>query len=1064
MSLGLRISQLNDSQREIEGWRALPGGVFEIDDYDLKPPFASFLPGIAGETGAPLWCMYVNRGQAVCSFGYQDKDHSVAEFLSANWAYQLAGLYGFRTFLVEKAGSFYEPFAEHCTDRTSRNRCLCIQHNAVTVIEECASEQWRVVVDYTSISGSPVPALCRTVRVTNLANKPRSIRLADGLPVVVPAGVSDFAMKKLRYIIEALVRVRLHESGVALYAPPSTIDDSAQVADMKEASFYGAWQERDEELRSLPLAVDTQAFFGQGRGLFRPGPFVNDTFDLDTQLTVNRLPSAFALSENTFAPGETLTFVAYSGFATDEALLDSWLHEYAVPGAWRRIQKEAGNLAIRVTEPAMANTASVKLNGYTRQNFLDNLLRGGEPHLFPSRQGPRPVHVYTRRHGDMERDYNSFEVPPHPYSEGSGNFRDILQNRRHETWFYPGIKHLDLVAFINLLQPDGYNPLSLGGYRWQMPEDLDAGELCLIGDHAAREEFARLVQRGFSPGELSLWMIRHGADSGDQQRWLHDFLRQCNTYYQADGDHDGYWCDHWTYLTDMVEAYEGIYPDGMATLFQHSATWFEPKMSVLPRSQRYQWHNGYPRQYGALEPRDHMDRKEPWPESSVAGKLLTLAAVKAVSLDPEGRGLEMEAGRPCWNDAMNGLPGLFGSSTCETAELVRLVRLLNRHLESFGEVILPGPAAYLVRAVAALLRKAESYPWEEAANLRESYRWHAYHQREVETETVDASVLEQLLASIERLGHLGLESARTEAGSPLIHTYFRRGGGETETEKRDVAAPDPRRLPPTPLPLFLEGQVHLMRLARDQKTAREIYTAVKFSPLFDRELRMFLLNENLTGCPKEIGRAHNFTRGSFENESVWLHMSYKFLVEMLRHGLYDEFFDDAQTMLVPFMAPQCYGRSIFENSSFIAASCCPDPAARGRGFVARLTGSTAEFIHIWLMLTVGTPQPFRLSNGELQFQLLPALPASWFASEPRTVFWQGGEESLPANTMACALLGNILLVYHNPDEKDSWGPNGVMPRAMALDGGDWVGSGVLSGKQAQAIRERRIRRLDVMLR
>jgi hypothetical protein len=46
-------------------------------------------------------------------------------------------------------------------------------------------------------------------------------------------------------------------------------------------------------------------------------------------------------------------------------------------------------------------------------------------------------------------------------------------------------------------------------------------------------------------------------------------------------------------------------------------------------------------------------------------------------------GIEMEAGRPGWYDALNGLPGLFGSSMPETYELLRLVNFL---LEKPGRI------------------------------------------------------------------------------------------------------------------------------------------------------------------------------------------------------------------------------------------------------------------------------------------------------------------------------------------------------------------------------------------
>ena len=37
------------------------GGRYLIRDYHLRPPFASFLPGIAGLTGIPVWVFLVNR-------------------------------------------------------------------------------------------------------------------------------------------------------------------------------------------------------------------------------------------------------------------------------------------------------------------------------------------------------------------------------------------------------------------------------------------------------------------------------------------------------------------------------------------------------------------------------------------------------------------------------------------------------------------------------------------------------------------------------------------------------------------------------------------------------------------------------------------------------------------------------------------------------------------------------------------------------------------------------------------------------------------------------------------
>ena len=66
---------------------------FVQEEYGRQPTFSSFLPGIAGPWGIPAWCNYNNRGQAICSFGVQDKDHAILEFTAASTAYQRTALH-----------------------------------------------------------------------------------------------------------------------------------------------------------------------------------------------------------------------------------------------------------------------------------------------------------------------------------------------------------------------------------------------------------------------------------------------------------------------------------------------------------------------------------------------------------------------------------------------------------------------------------------------------------------------------------------------------------------------------------------------------------------------------------------------------------------------------------------------------------------------------------------------------------------------------------------------------------------------------------------------------------
>ncbi|HAE59911.1 MAG TPA: hypothetical protein DCG54_10510, partial [Anaerolineae bacterium] len=81
-----------------------PLGRFILPDFQQARPFSSFLPGIAGTLGIPLWAFYVNRGQAIAGFGVESKDHPIMEFQPANKAYQQTSALGFRTFINLKRG------------------------------------------------------------------------------------------------------------------------------------------------------------------------------------------------------------------------------------------------------------------------------------------------------------------------------------------------------------------------------------------------------------------------------------------------------------------------------------------------------------------------------------------------------------------------------------------------------------------------------------------------------------------------------------------------------------------------------------------------------------------------------------------------------------------------------------------------------------------------------------------------------------------------------------------------------------------------------------------------
>jgi hypothetical protein len=204
-------------------------------------------------------------------------------------------------------------------------------------------------------------------------------------------------------------------------------------------------------------------------------------------------------------------------------------------------------------------------------------------------------------------------------------------------------------------------------------------------------------------------------------------------------------------------------------------------------------------------------------------------------------------------------------------------------------------------------------------------------------------------------------------------------------------------------PLFLEGPMRMLKTV-NASAAEVIYNKLKVSPLRDDELGMYTISASLEGQTYDMGREMSFAAGWLENQSVWLHMSYKYYLGLLRQGLFEQFFQEMTSGgMLPFMDPQVYGRSLMECSSFIASSAFEDPSVRGQGYLARLSGSTAEFLSMWALMVLG-PRPFfwHQESYQIRMQLIPAIPRWMF------------DESDPSDAkLFFKLFGSINVTYHH---------------------------------------------------
>ncbi len=537
---------------------------FIINDYQNSQPFASFLPGIAGLLGVPLWVFYVNRGQAITSFGVENKDKPIMEYQTANRAYQLTSSLGFRTFIRlrhEDRYLCYETFrpGSHSQRMIIGANELCLQE-----INQQLGLQTDVV--YFLLPGENIPGLVRMVSLTNQSAKPVFLEVLDGLPAVIPFGVNNQLLKDIGRTVEAWMEVYNLEYNVPYYRLRATVADTTEVSSVEAGNYMLAFRDGTDDAQILPVIVDPVLVFGQNTALFTADAFYQNGLKnllAQKQITCSRTPCGFAASQVELDPGESVRLNSLFGNVSRFENIQSQIRHFTDSGFLDKKRQESAELVSRLTENISCRSGSRIFDMYCRQTFLDNILRGGWPLVFGSGTGQKVYHIYSRRHGDLERDYNAFSLSPEFYSQGSGSYRDINQNRREDVWFNPVIGDFNIRLFMSLIQADGYNPLVIKGSRFTVrPEKLE-GLLTLSKEP---EKLRELLSRSFSPGSLLKEIVEASISlTVDLQQFLEKIMDGSEQHIEASHG-EGYWIDHWTYNLDLIDSYLAVYPDRLHDL------------------------------------------------------------------------------------------------------------------------------------------------------------------------------------------------------------------------------------------------------------------------------------------------------------------------------------------------------------------------------------------------------------------------------------------------------------------------------------------------------------------
>ena len=195
-------------------------------------------------------------------------------------------------------------------------------------------------------------------------------------------------------------------------------------------------------------------------------------------------------------------------------------------------------------------------------------MRGGFPISLETKNEPFIFYIYSRKHGDLERDYNKFLVQPTYFSQGNGNYRDVNQNRRNDVFFNPDLKDANIQTFFNLIQVDGFNPLIVKTVTLSIRDSVDTKKILKDAvEEKYIDKISAFVKTVFEPGGLLRFLeVNDIKLKVKKEEFLKIILSSCRRIENIEHG-EGFWSDHWTYNLDLLESYLAVYPEKLREIF-----------------------------------------------------------------------------------------------------------------------------------------------------------------------------------------------------------------------------------------------------------------------------------------------------------------------------------------------------------------------------------------------------------------------------------------------------------------------------------------------------------------
>jgi hypothetical protein len=427
-----------------------------MEDFDARSTFASFLPGVAGYFGKPVWAFYVNRGQAISTFGSTSKDFPILEFNSANKAYQVTPYIGFRTFVRgTRAGataalstSFEtEPFTptksrnllDEDDDADKPKRILYVGTNEVEIQEIDGVHGLTTNVQYFILPEEDFASLIRRSTFNNTGTDAVELQILDGLAKIEPSGGKlDWGLKQMGRTLEGWMGVyQADEETITMpfFKMSTEPTDEAKVKIEEHGHYCLSFVENEVDTATLlPIVYDPNKVFGESTSLQMPAGLmassVGEILDNPQYGDAKTSSSFAALRKVTLKPGESVTIASVYGRADNISDVPDIAEIVTAPGFISTKFGRARSLIDELTTSVETTTVNPLFDGTVQQMFLDNSLRGGMPtvlgnvdsdNTYDEDDEVKIFHSFSRIHGDLERDYNAFSIEPAFFSQVRSN-------------------------------------------------------------------------------------------------------------------------------------------------------------------------------------------------------------------------------------------------------------------------------------------------------------------------------------------------------------------------------------------------------------------------------------------------------------------------------------------------------------------------------------------------------------------------------------------------------------------------------------------------------------------